>query len=428
MYTHLRIRRIEFMATTPITFITTRTATLRESLAQELRSRIEDGRYSPGTQLPSLRALTHDFGVSEITVRAALNDLKLQGFVESRPRAGMFARLPIASADKTVTLACVLPELHISFFGSILAGVQSACAGANARLLTASHQGNPAEEKRQLQILSAEADGLIVAPLAYGHHDTYTELLRRHVPLVFVDRAPEGVAAPLVTSDNEGGAFEATRPLLHDVNRRRLWFLSQTLGVVSSVDERLRGFARAHQEMRVPLAPERILQGAESDERLGLILTQQLLQCEPFNEPIGIFVVNDYMARGVYLALKHAGKSIPEDVAIVAFGGVYAPVLDPPLCAVEQDLNGIGIQAAHLMLQMCANRGDGEPGGKEHRTQPRVITLPCRLQLRSSSDQSSTFCPIEQLQSMSLEETPSDKLALSCPSNVSQNLSIPMTT
>lgn len=60
------------------------------AVAQQLRERIALGDLGPGGALESEAALGSRYGVSRVTVRRALDDLRGQGLVESRPGAGWF--------------------------------------------------------------------------------------------------------------------------------------------------------------------------------------------------------------------------------------------------------------------------------------------------------------------------------------------------
>ncbi|MEY9937024.1 GntR family transcriptional regulator [Streptacidiphilus sp. MAP5-3] len=57
-------------------------------IAADLRSRILDGTYPPGSQLPTLPELERQYEVSLTTVRNALGVLRNEGLIESRTRAG----------------------------------------------------------------------------------------------------------------------------------------------------------------------------------------------------------------------------------------------------------------------------------------------------------------------------------------------------
>jgi GntR family transcriptional regulator len=63
-------------------------------IAADLRTQILAGAYPPGGRLPSSPALQARYRVSGQTVQHAMNSLRGEGLVESRPGRGWFARRP----------------------------------------------------------------------------------------------------------------------------------------------------------------------------------------------------------------------------------------------------------------------------------------------------------------------------------------------
>lgn len=371
--------------------------TLQQTVVDQLKAQIERGEYALGARLPPIRELVTNFRVSEITVRAALRELADLGLVERRPRSGVFVSEPAQKvvrgrADEArVPLACVLPSLNNTFFAQILSGVEEECTRAGYRLLAVSTRGNRDEEGRQLRELAKEVEGLVICPLDNGHHGAYVELLDAGVPFVFVDRRLESLAVPLVSCDDEDGGYKATRHLVH-AGRKRIWFLSQPLHLITSIDERLRGYKRALEEAGIGFDESLVLNEEHVDDVVGYHLTSQLLQRERFEVPVGIVAANDGIARGCYLALKEAGRTIPQDVAVVSFGDTVASHLEPPLSSIDQDLNKMGSEAMRLLIELYVG---GKAARLEHRN--RAIKLPVRLIVRSSSDTKSLFCAVGQL-------------------------------
>jgi GntR family transcriptional regulator len=64
------------------------------TIAAELRNRILAGHFSPGDRLPSSTALRERHGVSTQTVQNAMNALRSEGLIETRPGLGWFVRKP----------------------------------------------------------------------------------------------------------------------------------------------------------------------------------------------------------------------------------------------------------------------------------------------------------------------------------------------
>jgi DNA-binding GntR family transcriptional regulator len=70
---------------------------LRDQVLDEIRRRIVDGDYPPGTRLTEER-LAADFGVSRNPVREALRVVETEGFVTLTPRRGAVVTTPDAGA------------------------------------------------------------------------------------------------------------------------------------------------------------------------------------------------------------------------------------------------------------------------------------------------------------------------------------------
>lgn len=70
---------------------------LYQSLADELRSAMNDGRLPPGSRLPSVRETARSRGLSINTVIAAYRQLEARGLLEARPQSGHFVRSRLPS-------------------------------------------------------------------------------------------------------------------------------------------------------------------------------------------------------------------------------------------------------------------------------------------------------------------------------------------
>lgn len=64
--------------------------TKRQALIDAIRADIRAGRYAAGEQLPSGRELATDHKCSMMTVRVAIDELRLTGWVITVPGKGVF--------------------------------------------------------------------------------------------------------------------------------------------------------------------------------------------------------------------------------------------------------------------------------------------------------------------------------------------------
>jgi GntR family transcriptional regulator len=63
---------------------------LWQQLVQVIQARIDDGTYPPRTAIPSIRLLSEEFELSDVTVKKALKCLKEQGALTGTPGRGTF--------------------------------------------------------------------------------------------------------------------------------------------------------------------------------------------------------------------------------------------------------------------------------------------------------------------------------------------------
>ena len=69
-----------------------KTESLRSQVYRQLKARLAEGVWKTGEKLPSESELCADFGVSRVTVRAAIQQLEILGLLETRHGGGNFVR------------------------------------------------------------------------------------------------------------------------------------------------------------------------------------------------------------------------------------------------------------------------------------------------------------------------------------------------
>lgn len=83
-----------------------------ERVKQFLKSGLAEGKWPPGTLMPSEAALVEQFGVSRMTVNRAVRELRSEGLVDRVQGVGTFAVQPYR-ASSTLTLS----DLHAEIAG-----------------------------------------------------------------------------------------------------------------------------------------------------------------------------------------------------------------------------------------------------------------------------------------------------------------------
>lgn len=90
---------------------------LYEGISERLRCHIRQGNYRSGERLPSVRSLSRLFNVSVNTITQCFRQLEADGFIEVRPRSGVFVAdaLPAPARPDNIAHFPLLPvEVSLS--------------------------------------------------------------------------------------------------------------------------------------------------------------------------------------------------------------------------------------------------------------------------------------------------------------------------
>lgn len=211
-------------------------------------------------------------------------------------------------------------------------------------------------------------------------------LVRRRLPLVFVDQPPVADAASVLLDDRVGSRAAAQHLL--DLGHRRfaLFAFSDTgrrghvpdpadagAGYVSR--ERVAGWldVLGAADVQVTAVDLPVNSDQEAYEAGRLLL-------EPADRPTGVLCFSDVMAWGVVHAAQDLGLRVPDDVSVVGFDdSALAGQVRPALTTVRQDLAAKG-RAAVLALTTAMERARSSLAPA-----PEHILVPTELVVRQST-------------------------------------------
>ncbi len=258
------------------------------------------------------------------------------------------------------------------FFMSVAQGIESVLMENGYNLVLGNTKESVQVEKEQLRLfLAQQIDGLILAP-APGDHTFVSETIGRDIPMVCVDRRPQGLSVDCVLADGRDGALEGTRLLIRQ-GHRRIGFLSPVPGI-SSTEERLQGYRQGLEEAGISFRPElaAALSPGENSFDSGYGLARRLYE---EGGVTAVFAGDNQMAMGALCFFQEAGISIPGKMALVGFDDYdWSRITTPALTVVKQPAFEVGQTAARMVLDRIV-QPDKEP---------ELVRLPTRLVLRAS--------------------------------------------
>jgi LacI family transcriptional regulator len=308
-------------------------------------------------------------GVTRITISKALNnspDISLEMRKNVKRLAEKLGYIPNHTArnlhrNTTNTIGVVVPDVSNSFFSFAIDGILDSAANHGYHvILTVSRESAEIERENILTLLSHHVDGLLVA-IAKDTTDTtiYETIKKRTVPLVFFDRALEGINFSSVGIDNRKAASELITYTI-TCGYKTIAHLAGSLSIGIGRD-RHTGYLETLKKFNIPVNEDWIVCGG-FDKTSGYDGCRKLLTCGRLPEVI--FASNDRIAQGAYLAIQEAGLKIPEDIGIVALGHKeFSELLSPSLTILDSSPEVLGQQA----MEVLVNEMTGQtPQGTHH--------------------------------------------------------------
>ncbi|MET8401054.1 LacI family DNA-binding transcriptional regulator [Streptomyces sp900116325] len=316
--------------------------------------------------------VAREAGVSKTTVSRVINAKgEVDGSTAARVRE-VIAQLGYVPSSGAVGLArgssrtvgMLVPSLTWPWMGEVLQGVVDTVEAADyGLLLFTCNRGAESVERFTSQVSARAFDGLVVVE-PENTLDHLTALHRGGLPIVLIDDRGHHPEFPsVVTTNHEGGASAARHLLAAGRTRPLVLTGPQHFGCVR---DRLDGF-------RTVLPTDLVVHG-DFTERSGRQAVEQLLSAGTQFD--SVFAHNDISAAGVLRALRAAGRSVPDDIAVVGFDDIpMAEHTEPPLTTVRQPTRQMGETAARLLLSHLG--GTATPDGP--------VVLPTELVVRLSA-------------------------------------------
>lgn len=256
-------------------------------------------------------------------------------------------------SGKSYVIGVLVPSAEISFFGSIVHGIdKKALEHGYSILLIQTEESEEKERKGIETLLALKVDGILASltketkNLSHFHH-----ALSLGTPIVLFDRVGNNADFPRVVNNDFQGALEATKHLI-DKGYRKIVHIGgpQHLPIFAA---RFQGYKAALKAANIKFEKNWFKEGNVSIESGENAVNEWL--AKDF-VPSAIFAVEDYTALGAMNALKAANIAIPETVGIIGFANeLFGKYITPALSTVDQQTELMGNEAMALLLDLLNN-------------------------------------------------------------------------
>ncbi|HUF27399.1 MAG TPA: LacI family DNA-binding transcriptional regulator [Gemmatimonadaceae bacterium] len=303
--------------------------------------------------MATIKDVAREAGVSVATVSRVINDSgPVSGETRRRIRdvATRMRFTPNVAARslitaRTTTLGVLLPDLYGEFFSEVIRGIDQAARRNGYHLLVSSSHADRAETEAALRAMRGRVDGLIIMSPDLDARALVHNLPER-LPLVLLNSAINDVAFDALTIQNFRGASAMVRHLIGLGHRR----IAMIRGAARNHDasERLRGYRAALKRAGIERQSE-LERTGDFTEESGYQAAAELALLR--HRPTAVFAANDSMAIGAMSALRDAGVSIPDEMAVAGFDDIpIARYMSPPLSSVRVPIGELGERATEMVL------------------------------------------------------------------------------
>lgn len=302
--------------------------------------------------------------VSETTrtrVIQAINDL---GFVRNES-----ARQLRAGTSRAVGL--VVMDAGNPFFTDVARGVEEAVEEAGGAVLLGNSAGSEHRQQRYLDLFEQlRVRGVLIAPTS-EQVPSVQALTRMGIPVVFLDRYPEGAPYSSVSVDDVAGGRLAAAHLLGN-GHRHLAFVGGP-STIPQVRNRRTGAEDA--AAAVPNATLLTISSAGMTIQGGREGAEHLVMLPRTHRPTAVVAANDLVALGLLQGFTTHGFRVPDDVAIVGYDDiVFAASAAVPLSSVRQPREELGrTGAALLFAEIEARRNGRTPTPQQVVFEPQLV-------------------------------------------------------
>ncbi|SMG34427.1 LacI family DNA-binding transcriptional regulator [Sphingobacterium psychroaquaticum] len=267
---------------------------------------------------------------------------------------------------QTKILGLLVEDIANPFFSNVAKYIERQAYSAGYHIIYCSMNNDENKAKELIQLfMDRQVDGFIITP-SEGLEETISNIKQNNIPVVLFDRFIPTVDTSYVVSDNKKGAYEATRHLLEQANKR--------IGLISlysnqtQMRDRLDGYMQAMDEFQTPSFIKKLQMETDDEESKA-----QIVEFVQSNNLDAVLFATNYLAIAGLKALKGENVALPKMVAFDEH--TLFKLHDPSISVVSQDIEHLTLELIQTLI--------AEIEGKLKET--RKIVIPCKLIVRESS-------------------------------------------
>lgn len=278
--------------------------------------------------------------------------------------------------NRTMTVGIVIPDIENPLFGPIIAGAERTLGNNGYSLLIAdADRKDPSSASAIVDtLIDRRVDGLILATAARSD-DTITDLVRRSIPAVLVNRTADDLSIPSIVGDDHAGIGLAVKHVV-ELGHELIGHIAGPRDLSTGMG-RYQAFLSWAQSLGLGVMPDAVEEAEWYQVEPGYRSAKALLERRP--DLTAIVSSNDLLALGAYRAIRERGLEVGADISITGYNDMsLLDLMQPPLTSVKVPYRQMGSEAATVLLAMI-NEEPGDDGP------PASVRLAPALSVREST-------------------------------------------
>jgi DNA-binding LacI/PurR family transcriptional regulator len=318
----------------------------------------------------TIRDVAHLAGVSTATAGRVLGGYgsaskkTMKAVLEAAEKINYIPNAIAQSMKKknTYTIGLLIANIANPFYSTIARALEEHLMKQGYNMIICNTDEDLDREISYIKTLyEKRIDGIIIASVLKGSEMSRDEVNRIYngsIPTIILDREIPDLELPTVTSDNFGGAYEATSHLIR-MGHTRIGIIGTT---ISTLSQRVEGYKKALDHHNIPfqesfISDKDLTNIQVGDVKEGYNKTITMLT-KNGKKPTAILALNNLLTFGALLAIQELGLNIPREIAIIGWDDFdLAPLLQPPLTVVRQNPFNIASITANRLLDLINGVG-----------------------------------------------------------------------
>lgn len=286
-------------------------------------------------------SMTEILGVSQVTVRKALDGLVEEGLIERKRAIGTVIKRRSDKSVQPTQIAVIVPDYPSVAIQSHM-GALNAQAGANnirLTLIALARGENWHSCKHQISFSAAEGGVILLNNSPQTTFDLYAHLHEQGYATVAIGAPLDNCPCNTVSIDNRAFVQSGLERLAAN-GHRRIAFVVGEPEEFPETQERIRHFEELSGLMGLSEA-EVIRCGTHDWENSSEASAHAVAnRCKLASPPTAYFGISDVCAAGTLFGLNKAGLQVPQDASILSYDGTeLTRIVQPKLTTLVTPMN-----------------------------------------------------------------------------------------